>query len=261
MSIPSRLFRSVHSSMLLLGSLLAMACAEADGDNPFGSGAIAGNVGGANAEMAGDGGASYSSGTSNAGGVRATGGTSAASQSETGGAAAGGNSGYGSGGQSNGTSSAVATGGSGNGGASIGGRSGAGGSTGKATGGSATGGISSKAAGGAATGGAATGGAGSGNGAAPTWSQLYTDYLGPGTIGHCGECHSQVTNASAAYTFLRSVGQISSSNPTGSSLTVQGASRLVWFGGSMPDGGKASDASAQVLEAFRAWVAAGAKND
>jgi hypothetical protein len=82
--------------------------------------------------------------------------------------------------------------------------------------------------------------------------------LASGTIGRCGSCHSQATSAAKAYAFLSNAGQI---NGTSSRLTVQGSSRLVWFGGNMPEGGKASDATAQTLADFKAWVAAGALNN
>jgi polyvinyl alcohol dehydrogenase (cytochrome) len=114
--------------------------------------------------------------------------------------------------------------------------------------------------GGAGEGGSAA--AGSGGRLPNTWSAIYAAYLGPGTIGHCGGCHSNagriipLDSPEVAYRSLQSIGQI---NATSSPIGRYGASRLTWMGGDMPPNGPTSAPQASV--AISAWVAAGALDD
>jgi polyvinyl alcohol dehydrogenase (cytochrome) len=89
-----------------------------------------------------------------------------------------------------------------------------------------------------------------------TWSSIYNSYFATGTVGHCANCHNAATTASGLYTFLESRGQIAG---TASPLAIRGASRLTWFGGTMPPGGPLSLPEAEADIA--AWVAAGAINN
>jgi hypothetical protein len=91
---------------------------------------------------------------------------------------------------------------------------------------------------------------------APTWSQLYTNYLGAGTDCDCKSCHSQGNSASALYSWLSGRGYMSAPNPSFLSSARDG---LTWFGGGMPPNGAASNS--QAVSDFNAWAAAGAKND
>jgi hypothetical protein len=90
---------------------------------------------------------------------------------------------------------------------------------------------------------------------APTWSKLYSSYLANGTTGGCPRCHGQMGSASGAYSYLQ--GQLYI-NGTGSLLAASG-SCLSWFGGNMPPGGTRNNA--QATSDFKAWAAAGAKNN
>src|ERR1700678_3596170 len=47
----------------------------------------------------------------------------------------------------------------------------------------------------------------------PTWTELYTTYLAAGTVGGCTSCHSEMSSASGAYTWLGKEGQIGGSSP------------------------------------------------
>jgi hypothetical protein len=93
---------------------------------------------------------------------------------------------------------------------------------------------------------------GSTTSSAPTWSQVYADYLARGTVGNCPSCHSQMSSATGAYSWLKSQNYISG---TSSSLVSSFFSCLSWYGGNMPPGGR-SDAAA--VTAMDAWAAAGA---
>ncbi|HTB73127.1 MAG TPA: hypothetical protein VK762_07775 [Polyangiaceae bacterium] len=90
---------------------------------------------------------------------------------------------------------------------------------------------------------------------APTWTQIYTDYLKSGTPGNCVNCHFQMSSASGAYSYLKGQGYI---NGTGSILAKTG-SCLSWLGGTMPPGGPRSEPMA--VSDMNAWAAAGAKNN
>lgn len=104
---------------------------------------------------------------------------------------------------------------------------------------------------------------------APTWTELYTQYFGPGTPGHCsgtGGCHTNLrggfkcgTNKDECFAGLVAAGLVDPLNPTASSIGEVGASPLVWLGGSMPIDAPAPNPAAAA--AVKAWVAAGARND
>ena len=66
--------------------------------------------------------------------------------------------------------------------------------------------------------------------AAPTWTQLYNAYFGPGTAGDCVSCHASETSptfnsAATLCTALKATGYIGNGTATLQSL-------LTWFGGS-----------------------------
>jgi hypothetical protein len=90
---------------------------------------------------------------------------------------------------------------------------------------------------------------------APTWTQIFTQYLAGttsgsgGTIGHCASCHGQASSASATYAFLQSYNQVGSLGQTPGSI-------FTWMGGTMPVGGTTSDPQAALD--VQAWAAAGA---
>jgi hypothetical protein len=97
---------------------------------------------------------------------------------------------------------------------------------------------------------AADGGSSNGsNGSAPTWTEIYATYLASGTEGHCVNCHSSASSASAAYALVQSGGYVNGTQSTVSHL-------FSWMGGIMPPGGPASDTKGTA--AVKAWVAAGA---
>jgi hypothetical protein len=104
---------------------------------------------------------------------------------------------------------------------------------------------------------------------APTWTQIYARYIGPGTPGHCsgtGGCHTTSragfkcgTSASECYAGLVQAGMVTPANGAQSPLGLVGQSPLVWLGGGMPLDDDTPNAAAGA--AVQAWVAAGAKND
>ena len=102
-------------------------------------------------------------------------------------------------------------------------------------------------------------------GIAPTYSKIYADYLGPGSLGHCSGagCHSGNVGGftcgntkESCYTGLVNAGQVSGTT----SRIASANSSLTWFGqgGTMPTGG---GANSQAAAAISAWVAAGALNN
>jgi hypothetical protein len=111
--------------------------------------------------------------------------------------------------------------------------------------------------------------ASSGSGDAPTWSQIYALYIGPGTPGHCsgtGGCHTTAhggftcgTNKSACFQGLVSAGLVTPANGSASPIGVVGQSPLVWLRGGMPLDSAAPNPAAGA--AVQAWVAAGARDD
>jgi hypothetical protein len=105
--------------------------------------------------------------------------------------------------------------------------------------------------------------------AAPTWTELYNNYFGPGTPGHCsgtGGCHTNTrggfkcgTNKNECYNGLVTAGLVTPSTPTQSPIASDSESPLAWLGGGMPlDNPTANPTAAAAL---KAWVAAGAQNN
>lgn len=100
--------------------------------------------------------------------------------------------------------------------------------------------------------------AGSGSGStstgstAVTWTSIFTNYLASGTTGDCASCHSSMSSASGAYSYLKKKGQISGSS---SALASSSSSCLSWLGGDMPPGGPSSNAKATADLA--SWANAG----
>ena len=90
----------------------------------------------------------------------------------------------------------------------------------------------------------------------PTWSAIHMKYFAPGTVGHCANCHIEMTERSSGYQWLVDKGQI---NGKDSLLSVRGSSKLTIFGGGMPPDGPTSLPEAE--EEISAWVAAGAPNN
>ena len=119
------------------------------------------------------------------------------------------------------------------------------------------------------TGSTASAGSGGGGGAAttsttggsnssgpPKWTDLYTNYFGPGTSGNCTSCHNTGTSPafSSAATLcatLKTWGYIGSGSATLQDL-------LTWFGGAgnMPLGGGSGPTNA--VQDITAWQNAGA---
>ncbi|MBX3188360.1 MAG: PQQ-binding-like beta-propeller repeat protein [Labilithrix sp.] len=106
-------------------------------------------------------------------------------------------------------------------------------------------------------------------GPAPTWTQLYAQYFGPGTPGHCsgtGGCHTNMrggfkcgTTKATCYQGMVDAGLIDTTNGAASSIGIVGQSPLAWLGGGMPLDNDAPNPAAAA--AVQSWVAAGAKND
>lgn len=105
--------------------------------------------------------------------------------------------------------------------------------------------------------------------AAPTWTQIYAQYMGPGTPGHCsgtGGCHTNLragfkcgTSKSECYQGLVQAGLVKPANGSQSPIGFVGQSPLVWLGGGMPLDNASSNPAAAA--AVQAWVAAGAQDD
>ncbi len=89
---------------------------------------------------------------------------------------------------------------------------------------------------------------------APTWSQIYTNYL-KSSVGRCNSCHSQCSSASNTYSWLQGKGYISG---TSSALVDPNQSCLTWYGGNMPPSGGQNSAA---VNDMNAWAAAGAANN
>jgi hypothetical protein len=106
-------------------------------------------------------------------------------------------------------------------------------------------------------------------GPAPTWTELYATYFGPGTPGHCsgtGGCHTNQrggfkcgANKNECYAGLVAAELVMPLQPAASPLGVEGESPIAWFGGGMPLDNPVPNAAAKA--AVKAWLAAGAKND
>jgi hypothetical protein len=105
--------------------------------------------------------------------------------------------------------------------------------------------------------------------AAPTWTQLYAQYFGAGTPGHCsgtGGCHTNIrggfkcgANKTECWNGMVAVGLVTPANGTQSPLGIIGQSPLAWLGGGMPLDNDAPNPAAAA--AVQAWVAAGAQNN
>jgi two-component system chemotaxis sensor kinase CheA len=179
----------------------------------------------------------------------------------------GGNEGTGGSAGSSGSGGSDGSGGAAGSGGSTGsdGASGFGGSSGS---GGASGAGGSSGSGGASGSGGSSGSGGhdagtptdSGSSGAPTWTEIWTDYLSPSASTGCtGSCHYHTFDgagtAAGTCTWLTGKGQITgSANPP---LTNASSSDLSWFGGYMPKDGPSSDPAA--VTAFTAWGAAGGK--
>jgi hypothetical protein len=126
---------------------------------------------------------------------------------------------------------------------------------------SSSSGGSGSSSGGPASGGSSSGSSGSGSSSGttspptPTWSQIFSKYLGNATTGNCTRCHGQMGSASGSYSWLSSQRYISGTN----SPLVKSGSCLTWYGGNMPPGGPRTNA--QAVADMNAWAAAGAKNN
>lgn len=106
-------------------------------------------------------------------------------------------------------------------------------------------------------------------GPAPTFTQIYTQWIGPGTPGHCSGtagCHTSTrggfkcgSSKADCFTGLVGAGLVTPSNGAQSPIGIPGQSPLAWLGGGMPLDNDAPNPAGAA--AIRAWVAAGAKND
>ena len=103
-------------------------------------------------------------------------------------------------------------------------------------------------------------------GLAPTWTQVYDQFFGPGTPGHCSGvrgCHVTIrggftcgNNKTECFAGLVQAGLVTPADGTHSPLGVAATSPLAWFGGGMPLDEAVPNAKARA--AVAAWVAAGA---
>ncbi len=91
---------------------------------------------------------------------------------------------------------------------------------------------------------------------APTWTQIFNNYLAGSTKGRCSSCHSQGSSKANLYSWLQGKGYISG---TSSALVDSNQSCLVWYGGNMPTSGVSS--WPQAVTDMNAWAAAGALNN
>jgi hypothetical protein len=106
-------------------------------------------------------------------------------------------------------------------------------------------------------------------GGTPTWTQIYANWMGPGTPGHCsgtGGCHTNIrggfkcgTSKTDCYSGLVAAGLITPGNPAQSPLGKEGDSPLAWLGGGMPLDNDAPNPAGAA--AIKAWVQAGAPNN
>jgi mono/diheme cytochrome c family protein len=85
---------------------------------------------------------------------------------------------------------------------------------------------------------------------APTWTQVYSEYLALGTTGNCAGCHGGYGSAKAGY-----------AKGGGAAWAKLGSSRLTWYGGDMPPGGPGPNdpQGAKARADMDAWLAAGAQ--
>lgn len=106
-------------------------------------------------------------------------------------------------------------------------------------------------------------------GPAPTWTQIYAQYVGPGTPGHCsgtGGCHTTSrggfkcgTTKADCYAGMVQSGLVTPASGAQSPIGIVGQSPLAWLGGGMPLDNDALNPAAAA--AVKAWVAAGANDD
>jgi hypothetical protein len=107
-------------------------------------------------------------------------------------------------------------------------------------------------------------------GPAPTWTQVYGQYFGPGSVGNCASSSCHQTNVAGfqcgttkdtCYQGLVGAGLLNTASPAKSPLISATGSPLLWFNahtGNMPLGG-APNAAAKA--AVSAWVKAGAQDN
>jgi hypothetical protein len=107
-------------------------------------------------------------------------------------------------------------------------------------------------------------------GPAPTWTQIYTRYFGPGSLGHCSDanCHLKEgdrfmcgTTKEQCYQGLLLRDLLDLKTPAKSRLVNRLRSPLAWYGGAgkmPPDAIKVNQTAADEIDA---WVHAGAKNN
>ena len=89
---------------------------------------------------------------------------------------------------------------------------------------------------------------------APTWTQVYDQYLAAGTTGNCGGCHQAAMDTPHhAFVYLKNRGYIAGSIP---GLVDPTQSPLSWLGGDMPPNGPTSYPQAE--DDLNAWAMAGA---
>jgi hypothetical protein len=90
----------------------------------------------------------------------------------------------------------------------------------------------------------------------PTWTDIYSIYLASGTIGYCTDCHPEMSDAPASFTWLEEHGYVGGPDPV---LTNLGSSCLSWYGGNMPPG--APVLSEDAVKHMDAWAKAGGPNN
>jgi hypothetical protein len=107
-----------------------------------------------------------------------------------------------------------------------------------------------------------------GSGHVATFTEVYNDLLGPGSLGHCGDsgCHSSTRGGflcgatkASCYRGLSNAGLIDPTNGAASKLGKVGDSPLSWFGGSMPVDDPSANAAAAAQ--ITSWLSAGAQNN
>jgi hypothetical protein len=90
----------------------------------------------------------------------------------------------------------------------------------------------------------------------PAFNEIYAAYLGPATIGYCTDCHPEMTDAPASFTWLEEHGYVGGPDPL---LTNEGSSCLSWYGGNMPPGTPVL--SDEAVKHMTAWAKAGGANN
>ena len=90
----------------------------------------------------------------------------------------------------------------------------------------------------------------------PTWSDLFAVYLASGTIGYCTDCHPEMSDPPASFTWLEEHGYVGGPDPL---LTNHGSSCLSWYGGNMPPG--TPPLIEDAVKHMDAWAKAGGPNN